>query len=127
MGGSYMKKRKMKPDEIRSLLITFAISLSYVVFLVMGIVISKYNPWVMKYIDYAYIPISLSTILFLYLFAVTYEQKRKTEVSQKVKTAARLYGEGKSFQEIKDLLELSSVADVKRLITKYCALEGDKE
>jgi len=122
-----MKKKNLKPDEVRSYLITFAISLSYVVFLVMGIVIAKYHPSITKYIDYAYIPISLSTILFLYLFAVTYEQKRKTEVSEKVKTCAKLYGEGKSFQEIKDILELSSVADVKRLITKYCSLEGEKE
>lgn len=122
-----MKKRKMKPDEVRSYLITFAISLSYVVFLVMGIVIAKYHPNVTKFIDYAYIPISLSTILFLYLFAVTYEQKRKIEVSKQVKDCAKLYGEGKSFQEIKNILELSSVADVKRLLTKYCALEGEKE
>ncbi len=124
---SLKKKKEASPDQIRSWLITFAVILSYVVFTVIGMIIIKYNPILVLYLDYAFIPIGLCTILFLYLFAVTYERKRATEISADVKECARLYGEGKSFNEIRDLMELSSQADVKRLITKFCKLEGNKE
>lgn len=121
------KKKETSPDEIRSWLITFAVLLSYIVFTVIGMIILKYNPVLAYYLDYAFIPIGLCTILFLYLFAMTYEKKRATEISDDVKECARLYGEGKSFNEIRDLMSLSSQADVKRLITKFCKMEGPKE
>jgi hypothetical protein len=105
-------------------LITFAIVLSYVVFTVIGMVIVKYNPRFLLIIDYAILPIGLSTILFLYLFAVTYEEKRAQIVPEDVRQCVKYYGEGKSFNEIRDLMGLSSPADVKRLIEKYCAMEG---
>jgi hypothetical protein len=117
-------KKPVDPDEVRSNLITFAVVLSYVVFAVIGMIIAKYRPAILDYLDYAFFPIGLATILFLYLFSQTYERKRRIEVTDEVNECARLYGEGKSFNEIKDEMELSSTSDVKRMITKFCELKG---
>lgn len=121
------EKRSLSPDKIRAYLITFAVVLSYLVFTVIGMIIIKYNPGLLPYLDYAFFPIGLSTIMFLYLFAMTYEKKRASLISPEVKECVKLYGEGKSFNEIKELMGLSSPSDVKRLITEYCNREGALE
>ena len=120
-------RKKLSPDEIRSWLLTFAVVLSNVVFMVIGMILAKYNPAILNYLDYAFFPIGLSTMLFIYLFAMTYKRKRKVQIDDKVRECVRLYGEEKSFSDIKEIMGLSSTGDVKRLLTKYCKLEGEKE
>jgi len=119
-GAYLMELKKYSPEEIRSSLITFAIVLSYIVFLTMGMIIRKHLPIVDRYLDISIVPIGISTIAFLYLFAITYEKRRQTKLSPEVLEASRLYGEGKSFEEIKEVMELTNVSVVKRLLTRYC-------
>lgn len=112
--------KRMTPQELRSTLITFAIMLSYIVFMTMGMIIRKHFPIVDRYLDIAFVPIGLSTILFLYLFAVTYEKRMSIILSSEVKEAGRLYGLGHSFEEVKNEMGLKNVSEVKRLITTFC-------
>jgi hypothetical protein len=115
-----LKNKKRSAEEMRSFLITFAVVLSYVVFVMIGMIVVKYNPWVMVITDYAILPIGLATILFLYLFAMTYEKKQAEKIPEKTRECVRLYGEGKSFNEIKEQMGLSSPSDVKRMLTEFC-------
>lgn len=119
-----MKLPKLTPERIRQYLITFNVCLSYFVFVIFGIVITKYNIEVVKYVDIFFIPVGLSTILTLYLFALTYEQKIALKLNDKVKRCGILYGEGNSFQQIKDELGLGNISEVKRLLTQFCKVKG---
>ena len=119
-----MKLPKLAPERMRQYLLTFTVCLSYFVFVIFGIIITKYNIEVVKYVDLFFIPVGLSTILFLYLFALTYEQKIALKLNEKVKRCAVLYGEGNSFAEIKEKLGLGNVSEVKRLLTQFCKVKG---
>jgi len=111
---------KLKTSRIRSLILTFTVVTSYVVFTLFGMIIAKYNPWTLNFLDLAFIPTGLTIILIMYLFAFTYEKRKEVALSKDVLEAVKLYGEGNSFQKIKDDMGLSHINEVKRLITTYC-------
>jgi len=115
-----MKIKKLTPQRMRQFLITFNVCLTYFVFTIFGMIIVKYNYVVIQYVDIFFVPIGLSSILFLYLFALTYENKLNIKLSDTVKECARLYGLGWSFERIKDELNLNNPNDVKRLLTEFC-------
>lgn len=119
-----MKTNSITPERMRQWLITFAICLSYMTFLSMGIIIAKFNPIVLEWTDLIIFPLSFSTILFIYMFAITYEKRLAIKLTDTVKECARLYGEGLSFEKIKEKLELDNLNDVKRLLTEFCKLRG---
>ena len=117
-------KLRFKPethDDMRQWLITYTIILSYGVFTTMGIVIAKHNPMIVTYVDYVIMPFALATILFLYLFTLTYDQKMNDKLSDEVQQCVELYGKGYSFQKIKEELGLRNINDVKRNITEFCS------
>lgn len=107
-------------EELRQWLLTYVIILSYLVFATMGVIIAKYNPIVINYIDYMFMPIGLATILFIYIFALTYEKKIELRLTEDVLNCVKLYGEGKSFETIKNELNLRNVNEVKRMLTEFC-------
>ena len=111
---------KLKPSKIRSYLLTFTVVVSYMVFTIFGMIIVKYNPFVLNYMDLMFIPTGLSVILIMYLFAFTYEKRKETILSKDVLMAVKLYGEGNSFQKIKEDMGLNHINEVKRMITTYC-------
>ncbi len=120
-----MSKRKIPDEKIRQYLLTFAICLSYVVFIVFGIFLVKYFPPVVNYLDWSIIPIGLSCVVFIYLFALTYEKRINIRLSNKTLETARLYGAGLSFKEIQEKLDLSNISDVKRRLTEFCKSKGE--
>jgi hypothetical protein len=109
-----------KTSRIRSYLLTFTVVLSYMVFTLFGMIVAKYNPWILNFLDLAFIPVGLTIILIMYLFAFTYEKRKQVALSKEVLQAVRLYGEGNSFQKIKEDMGLSHINEVKRMITTYC-------
>lgn len=118
------KKLMFRPeshDDMRQWLITYTIILSYGVFTTMGIVIAKHNPFIITYVDYVIMPFALATILFLYLFTLTYDKKMNEKLSDTVQKCGELYGQGLSFTKIKDELGLSNINEVKRNITEFCS------
>ncbi len=117
--------RKINPYDMRKYLLSFSICLSYVVFIVFGIFLVKYQPSIVNYLDWSIIPIGLSCIVFIYLFALTYERKISPKISQKVLDIVKLYGQGKSFKDIAIELNLSSQADVKYALEEFCRLKGE--
>ncbi len=117
--------RKINAYDMRRYLLTFSICLSYMVFIVFGVFLVKYYPPIINYLDWSIIPIGLSSIVFIYLFALTYERKISPKVSQKVIDCAKLYGNGKSFKDIAIELNLSSQADVKKAIEEFCKIKGE--
>lgn len=119
-----MKITKPTTIQLRQWLITFSVCLSYFVFTIFGVIIAKYNMLIFQYVDLLFIPIGLSTILFLYLFTLTYESKMNMKLSENVLEAARLYGEGESFQSIADKLGFKQATDIKRLLTEFCKVRS---
>ena len=120
-------KKISTPSEVRSWLITFALVLSYVCFTMFGLILAKYRPAILLYLDYAFIPIGLASIFFIYLFAMTHEERKKTQIPKDVKEVAELYGKGLSFSKIAETLDhVRTVSDVKRKMEKYCSYEGVK-
>lgn len=116
---SYLPVPKTSED-LRAWLLTYVIILSYLVFATMGVIIAKYNPIVINYIDYMFMPIGLATILFIYIFALTYEKKIELRLTEDILNCVKLYGEGKSFETIKNELNLRNVNEVKRMLTEFC-------
>jgi len=110
----------IKTTKIRSYLITFTVVTSYFVFTLFGMIIAKYNPFVLNFLDLAFIPTGLTIILIMYLFAFTYEKRKETILSKEVLKAVELYGEGNSFEKIKDTMGLKHINEVKRMITTFC-------
>lgn len=106
---------------MRQWLITYTIILSYGVFTTMGIVIAKHNPIIVEYVELVVMPFALATILFIYLFTLTYDKKTNEKLSDEVQRCGELYGEGLSFLKIKDELGLKNINDVKRNITEFCS------
>ena len=111
---------KLKPSKVRSYILTFTVVISYMVFTIFGMIIVKYNPFVLNFIDLIFFPVGFSIILVMYLFAFTYEKRKEVSLSSEVLEAVRLYGEGNSFQKIKEDMGLSHINEVKRMITTYC-------
>ena len=110
----------IKTSKVRSYLITFTVVISYFVFTLFGMIIAKYNPFVLNFLDLAFIPTGLTIILIMYLFAFTYEKRKETILSKEVLKAVELYGEGNSFEKIKELMGLKHINEVKRMITAFC-------
>ena len=107
-------------DDMRQWLVTYTVILSYGVFTTMGIVIAKHNPIIVEYVDFVIMPFALATILFIYLFTLTYDKKMSEKLSNEVQQCGELYGRGFSFQKIKEELGLKNINDVKRNITEFC-------
>lgn len=119
-----MELKNLSPEDIRQYLIAFAIILSYIVFLTIGMIIRKHYPIVDLWIDISFIPLGLSTLLFLYLFAITYEQRISVKLSDEIKEVGRLYGEKHSFQQIKDIMGLDHIETVRRMVQEFCKHRG---
>ena len=111
---------KLKPSKVRSYILTFTVVITYMVFTIFGMIIVKYNPFVLNYLDLMFIPTGLSIILIMYLFAFTYEKRKEVALSSEVLEAVKLYGEGNSFEKIKEKMNLKHINEVKRMITTYC-------
>jgi len=89
----------------------------------MGVITINRNPWFNEYIDLTIFLISAFGILFIGLFYGIYERNINISLSERTLKVVELYGEGRSFQEIKDLLDLPNIATVKQEITKFCKLK----
>ena len=112
---------KMKrPSEIRFFLLTYGIIVTYVSCIIMGIIIAKYQPWIMNIIDLTIFPISALSFFLLYLFSLTYEKKINVRLNEKTLECAKLYSKGLSFEKIKEKLELNHITDVKRMLIEFC-------
>lgn len=111
---------KFKIYNLRKFLVSLSVVISYVVFTVFGVIITKYNPVIINYVDLTLIPIGLLIILIFFLFTFTIEEKINLKLDDIVLKCAKLYGEGKSFNDIQDELGLNNLNEVKRMITEFC-------
>ena len=107
-------------SKIRSKLLSLTVVISYLVFTSFGIVLAKYEPRILDYTDLALIPLGLTIILIMYLFTYTYEKRKQYIFTPEIIEIIKLYGEGKSFEKIKQELGLKHIQEVKRAISLFC-------
>lgn len=109
--------------SIRSFLLMFAFLIAYLSAFTMGAIVVIRIPWVSSYIDLTIFMLSALGILFIGLFYGIYERNVNITLSERTKKIVELYGEGKSFQYIKDELDLPNISTVKQELSKFCKLK----
>ncbi len=106
--------------SMRNFLIIYGIIISYTSCILIGIIIAKNKPIIVNYTDMFILPIALFSFLFMWLFTFTYEKKIVIKLDDITLKCAELYGEGNSYNDIKDKLGLDHINQVKRRIEIFC-------
>ena len=109
-----------KNERIRNQLMIAGIITTYCCALIMGMVIAKYKPTILKHIDLTIFIFSALSFMYLFLFTLDYEKKVELVIDPLTMKIAEMYGAGNSFQDIQAELELPSLATVKRHLEKFC-------
>jgi len=117
-----LKNEKMK--NIRNILLMLAFIIAYISAFTMGAISVIEYPALSQYINLTIFLLSALGILFITLFYGLYQNNIDISLDDRNLQIVELYGQGKSFQHIKDKLDLPSIATVKQELIKFCKLKS---
>ncbi|MBA7490921.1 hypothetical protein ES702_01464 [subsurface metagenome] len=112
-----------KVKNIRHFLLMFAFIIAYISAFTMGAITAIHNPTLKHYTDYSIFILSAFGILFIAVFYGLYERNVNITLNARTLEIVSRYGEGESFQKIKDEMSLPNIATVKQELIKFCKLK----